>query len=390
MFSINHSYYTYIVGSIADSDSPVLIYVSICYLHNTLVHDRILLILVYRLSYHISFTFPDYVLHQLHRSTALRLQQAFRPGTIINHQVQIRRYYIFCQRFHVPDIQPSPTQLTLYLEYLTQNLRSPNSVRNYFSAISYLHKHLGLQCAALQSHPVLMMLRAIDNTLRSPVIPKQPVSIALLLKMVQLCNQLGTWGLVLKCALLFCFFGFLRQSNVAPRSAQLFDHTRDTLRSDIQITSQGLIVRLKWTKTHQGSQQPVFIPLPQIQGSSLCPTRAFRQMCAAFPSSTTHTPLLIYSPPGSPHAVVTTRMLAQTFHQLTTRLRLPPSTYTLHSLRRGGATLCHSLGVSLEQIQQHGTWTSGAVWSYLNPHHSQKAHLSNTMAKAILSHNINN
>jgi hypothetical protein len=272
------------------------------------------------------------------------------------------------------------------LEYLAQHLQSSRSVRNYLAAVGYLHRQLGLDCAALTSHPVLMMLRAIDNTLRAAVNPKSPVSISLLVKLVQLCNTMGTWGLVLKCAILFCFFGFLRQSNVAPRSPLLFDHTRDTLRSDVVYTSHGLLIRLKWTKTHQGSQPPVFIPLPAIQGSILCPTRAFRQMSDAFPTTALHAPLLYYTRPGSGSRLVTTHLLAREFRLLIARLQLPPSTYTLHSLRKGGATLCHTLGVPLDQIKAHGTWSSDSVWTYVNPDHSQKSNITAAMSQAVLLH----
>jgi hypothetical protein len=227
------------------------------------------------------------------------------------------------------------------------------------------------------------MLRAIDHTLRSPILVKLPVSIPLLHQLVQLCNQLGTWGLVFKCAILFCFFGFLRQSNVAPRSPQLFDVTRDTLRSDVSTSTQGLIIRLKWTKTYQGAHHPILIPLPRIRGSQLCPTLAFQHMCTALPSTAHNTPLLIYHSKGPQYTIVTTRMLAKQFNQLIHRLNLPPSTYTLHSLRKGGATLCHSLGVPLDLIKSHGTWSSNTVWTYLNPSSSQKSVIANAMSQAV-------
>ena len=143
---------------------------------------------------------------------------------------------MFCNRFHLVDINPSPAQLTLYIEYLSQNLRSAQSVRNYLSAINFIHKYLGLKCPSLQAYQVTTMLRAVNHTLRSPILPKLPITVPILYKLIDCCKQLGTWGLVLQCALLFCFFGFLRQSNVAPRSAQLFDPTRDTLRSDLQAS----------------------------------------------------------------------------------------------------------------------------------------------------------
>jgi hypothetical protein len=339
---------------------------------------------------HVVLTIPDSALHNLHRSRATRLQHAFRPGTKINQHVQIKRYYTFCRRFNLLDINPSPSQLTLYIEYLSLNLRSAQSVRNYVSAVSLIHRQLGLDFSGMQTYPVTNMLRAVDRTLRSPILPKLPVTIPLLYKLISACQKLGTWGLVFKCAILFCFFVFLRQSNVAPRSLHLWDSTRDTLRSDVQATTHGLLLRLKWSKTHQGAHSPLYIPLPDIRGSPLCPTRAFQHMCRCFPTTTPTTPLLIYGSPGTSTAVVTSRMLADQLRILIIQLRLPPSRYTLHSLRQGGATFCHSLGIPVEQIKAHGTWKSDTVWTYINPTHSDRSIIPATMSQAIQTRLVHN
>ena len=329
----------------------------------------------------------DSQLHILHRATTTRLQQAYRPGTRLNQKVQLKRYFTFCLRFGLRDINPSPQQLLWYIEYISQNLRSTQSVKNYLAAVGFLHRQLGLECPALHSHQVSTMIRAVEHTLRSPILRKLPVSVPMLHKLVLLCDQLGTWGIIMKCTLLFCFFGFLRQSNVAPRSLQLHDTSRDTLRSDVQFHPRGLSIRLKWTKTHQGSHKPVFVSLPLIQGSALCPTRAYRQMVAAIPTRSATSPLLYYNTPGRPPTMVTTRMLARKFRQLLVRLHIPTHGYTLHSLCRGGATLCHSSGMPIDKIKSHGTWSSDAVWSYIN---TDTSAISMAMFKAIRSYHTNN
>jgi hypothetical protein len=238
----------------------------------------------------------------------------------------------------------------------------------------------------MQSYQVTNMLRAVNNTLRSPIVPTMPISIPVLYDIIIACNQLGTWGLVVKCAFLFCFFGFLRQSNVAPRSPQLLDTTRDTFRSDIQTAPAGLLLRLKWSKTHQGAHHPCYIPLPRIQGSIMCPTRAYQAMCAAFPSKSAATPLLVYATPGRPYTVVTSGMLSRQLQRLLHKLRLPSAKYTLHSLRKGGATLCHSMGVPIDSIKLHGTWSSDSVYTYITPAQSQLSHIPAAMSRAVLSH----
>jgi hypothetical protein len=329
--------------------------------------------------------FADFVLQQLRQASVRRFQQAFRPGTRINQRIQIQRYYTFCRRFHLCDVNPPPAQLTWYIEYLSQNLKSSQTVRNYLSAVSLLHRQLGLDCLSMQSHQVTTMLRSVDQTLRLPIASTLPITVPMLHQLVSCCQQLGTWGRVFKCALLFCFFGFLRQSNVAPRSLNQFDVTRDAIRSDVRVHSQGLRLLLKWTKTHQTSQRPIYICLPRIPGSSLCPTRAFLLMCSTFPTTSHSMPLLVFGSKGSPPTVVTTRMLAKQLKLLIVQLGLPPSQFTLHSLRKGGATFCHSLGIPLEQIKAHGTWSTDTVWTYINPDQQQQSRIATTMSQAVLS-----
>ncbi len=46
-------------------------------------------------------------------------------------------------------------------------------------------------------------------------------------------------------------------------------------------------------------------------------------------------------------------------------LSLHPSSYAMHSLRRGGATAAWEGGADRERIMAHGRWTSSAVMAYL-------------------------
>ena len=41
--------------------------------------------------------------------------------------------------------------------------------------------------------------------------------------------------------------------------------------------------------------------------------------------------------------------------------------FFIYTFRRSSATLAYNLGVPMQDIQQHGTWVSNAVWSYIKP-----------------------
>ena len=46
-------------------------------------------------------------------------------------------------------------------------------------------------------------------------------------------------------------------------------------------------------------------------------------------------------------------------------LDLDPTLYSLHSLRRGGATAAHRQGLHQELIKRHGLWSSDFFWAYV-------------------------
>jgi hypothetical protein len=251
------------------------------------------------------------------------------------------------------------------------------------SAISLLHKHLDVACPALSAFQVGLMARAVDRTLLSAPRPRLPVSVELLHHLVQATLPLGVWGLVLKCALLLAFFGFLRQSNLAPRAPSQFDPARHSRRCDILLKSTGVFIRLRWSKTLQVAQQPVFIPLPVIDNSPLCPVAAFKAMVACVPTASSKAPLLLLPTTRGQFRIVTIPMLAQEFNLIIQSLSLPPRTYSLHSLRRGGATLAFEAGVPVDSIKGHGTWSSQSVYTYICPSTNRPSTVPAAMARAV-------
>ena len=75
-------------------------------------------------------------------------------------------------------------------------------------------------------------------------------------------------------------------------------------------------------------------------------------------------PLLLL-PTSAGLKVVTTSVLQSSFSVLIQNIGLDSGRYSLHSLRRGGATTCYHLGAEFTQIQKHGGWRSQAFWAYI-------------------------
>ena len=64
--------------------------------------------------------------------------------------------------------------------------------------------------------------------------------------------------------LLFTFYLMARLANIMPKSAKSFDPRRHLTRGDVAVTSHGLLVTFKCTKTIQFGECVLHIPLFRI------------------------------------------------------------------------------------------------------------------------------
>ena len=295
------------------------------------------------------------------RAAALRRKRAFRPGTTANHRSQIKTFIYFCCLHNVDFISPSVATLTAYIEHLAQRMRSYRSVLNYISAIRHLHKLSGIQVDNLNDHSVQLLLRALPFTMFAQPTRHLPITLDILTRVCDVCDNMSTLGAVLKVAFLLGFFGFLRQSNLAPPTAASFDEERHTRRRDVMFQPPGLVITLRWSKTMQDGTSTSLVPIPRLPGHPLDPVAAMQTMLKLTPTHSPRDPLLLL--PGK--KVVTITTLATALRAILSELGLPADQYSLHSLRRGGATESFKAGVDITHIKRHGTWRSDAVYDYI-------------------------
>ena len=84
------------------------------------------------------------------------------------------------------------------------------------------------------------------------------------------------------CAFLFTFYLMARLANIVPTSATSFDPRRHLTRGDVAVTSHGLLVTFKCTKTIQFGERRLHIPLLRTADSPLCPVSAYLRMIQSF------------------------------------------------------------------------------------------------------------
>ena len=283
----------------------------------------------------------------------------------------------FCLKLDVKETNPTIATVCMFVEFLARTFSSDKSIRNYLSAIRYFHKCLQIDAPSLYSFELNLMLRAYRTTLRGTP-HRLPITKDILYELCSRCEQFGSTGLVIKCAFLFAFFGFLRCSNLVPNSARSFDKTRHLCRGDVFVHPPGLIIVLKWTKTKQEPGNIELLPISEIPGSPLCPVAAFTAMCARHPARQNGPMFIVRSKKAQ--ITITARILRDYLSQLLRALGLSTISYTVHSFRKGGATMCYNMGCQLADIKNHGQWKSDAVFKYIFPNLATKSKLPVRMA----------
>ena len=121
----------------------------------------------------------------------------------------------------------------------------------------------------------------------------------------------------------------------------------------------GLVVRLKWSKTHQAPGVPALIAI--LPGHRTDQLAAFMRMLHVIPTRYPADPLMLL-PRRCP---VTSRYLQRALRCIPTALGFPAHAFSLHSMRRGGATTVVRAGADFLDVKRHGLWQSDAFWEYI-------------------------
>jgi hypothetical protein len=118
------------------------------------------------------------------------------------------------------------------------------------------------------------------------------------------------------------------------------------------------------------------LPLPSVKGHATDPLAAYQELIKAVPTHSAKQPLLSYNS-SSGVALVTTYMLATSLKEFLGILGYDTGLYSLHSLRRGGAT------VAQLDIKRHGNWSSDAFWQYVTSPFVAQSPVAAALANAV-------
>ena len=258
--------------------------------------------------------------------------------------------------------QVNTITLLTFMEFLLYHKFSPSNIVNYMAGIRSQFILYGLDTAPFRDERIHLFQKSLITT--RPLCPKVSYIITtdILTDILLVSASLG-FPITFQALYLFCFFSFLRLSNLLPHSQLSFDPTRQLCRGDLIFSADTIIVIIKWSKTIQNRRNTTTICVPALGRSPLCPFKAIRSMLHNTPGSPNDP--LFQIPKGNTYVPLTDSTARKHLKKVATVLKVP-SPLTFHLFRRSGTTWAFQHGVPLQHIMLHGTWTFDCVWRYVS------------------------
>ena len=306
------------------------------------------------------------VYSQLKKRATERLSEAFRPGTKANYVCIWRRFINFCLDNNLKLQELVVMDLCVFAEYLLFLELALPSVLNNISALKTCFKLRGLNISIFYEYKWELYIKSLKNSVRHDVVQRPGFTTGDLQHLIM--YSMGRLDLLpLDLALSFGYFGFLRGSNLAPQTYASFDRTRHTTPADVLLVKAGIHLKIKWAKNIQSIQNSTMVPLPNLIGSVVNPTSIWLYYLrkTKINPMAGDIPLIVTRNSHNRLLPVTLPRLRALLNIALIECSLKHKNYSLHSLRRGGATFIHEMGIDIEHIKMHGLWFSDAVLSYI-------------------------
>lgn len=257
--------------------------------------------------------------------------------------------------------RPSVSLVLAFIEHLAATQRTAASVLSTVSTLRSLLPRHNISARSFSHSSVALHLRSIKINKRTPAVQRPPMRIPELRLVTRQLMQMDH-APQLVVAVLLLFTTAFRQSNLAPASVRGFDASRHLTRRDVKVAVTYVQVLEKWSKTRQQIVRDRWISVPRVTGSSLCLHAAMSAMLAVSPTTKPQQPLLVFGD----RRPMPLSYITKAFKLALRRAGLAHRSYTLHSLRRGGAKFMQKAGVSTADIASHGGWKSAAIYRYID------------------------
>ena len=279
----------------------------------------------------------------------------------------------FCIEFGV--LQPFPASVEVVLLYVTHmaNRLCYKSIKQYLGGLWQLHKILGYVPIDPDTFELYITLRGVRRILGDTVEQARPASVSDLRKIYELLDMNNSEDVAFWVAIVLCFRGLLRKSNVVEVGLAL-------CLPDLQWELWGVSLRLRRTKTISFKERVLYIPFTVIRGSIFC-LHFYLTLLFGIVLYPTQDAQVVGFMRNSQFCRGSYTWYLKKLRNLCTRARIDHM--TTHSLRRGGASLLADAGFSLLDIRNVGDWKSLSVLHYLTKSKESRLELDRRIVNSV-------
>ena len=286
---------------------------------------------------------------------------------------QWKFYLNFCQIYDLVPLPATMDTILLYLAYMADRLKYV-SIINYLSAVWVLHRINGVLHVDPSSFEIHMTLKGIRRTIGDVRSQARPITIPELESIFNILDLSDSQDLAFWCALIICFRGLLRKSNVVEEGLAI-------LVQDVTSHSWGTLIKVRRTKTISFRQRFLEIPFSPVRYSPFC-VDYFIKVLIRMVGHTHRAQLISYKVNGK-LVRGTYTWLCRKIKDACTRLRL--NKFTSHSLRRGGASAMSDAKFTLLEIKDLGDWQSLSVLNYIAKTPDSRLDLDRRIVRQLFS-----
>ena len=320
-----------------------------------------------KISKNLCFFFCSYILLDtvtacLATQASQRLLHAFRPNTRKTYHRMFRDFLSFLVFIGLQLHQVNSNTMLSYMEYMVQMGYSHMNVSNNVAAIKSMSLVYGQDVSKFLDNRISLFIKSIKNNVQFSPVVKSLIDVEVLSEILQE-TQTFPHPAIYQPLYLFCFFSFLRISNILPHTIASFDMSRHLARGDVIFRPEQTTVIIKWSKTIHDRRNIKTIYIPVLGASPLCPVANLKAMFTIFPADKNQ-PLFLIPRANGNLVPLTDSVARKHLKQIFCRLQVPPP-YTFHAFRKAGCTWAFHHGVPIHHLMAQGTWASDCIWRYI-------------------------
>ena len=301
------------------------------------------------------------------QEVAYTKSQSIKASTKKNLLVILNSYKTFCDKFNFDLFPCDNKQLCRFGQYLARTFKSAEGVGNYQSGIRTCHALLGLQIPDPSERQMQMFMQGLKRVLIHAIKQTEPMTPELLLRLSKVVNYMDEVELVAWVATLLGFYMFMRRSNLVPDSVDNYNIKEQFCRGDLNLTGleTAMMTEVRWSKTLQFREKVLRFPVLPASNKAICPVFWTHHMVNRIPAKPTD-PAFTIKVNGETLALSANQLIYRIRKWITLVGEVDPNIYSLHSLRRGGATFAYRCNIEAEMIRTLGAWSSDAYKRYID------------------------